>query len=267
MKKYFSFFRIRFANTLQYRAAAAAGVATQFAWGFLELLLFRAFYESNPAAFPMEYSQLASYIWLQQALLAMVMVWFLDGEIFKSIVSGDVAYELVRPADLYTMWFTKNMAVRLSRALLRALPILIVAVLLPPPYRLTAPASFMAFILFVITLVFAFFVVIAYCMLTYIITFYTMNPMGIRLIGSVLADIFSGSVIPLPFMPEPVLRVINLTPFAVMQNITFRIYSGNIAGDEIWRMMGLQIFWGIVLAGGGYQMMRHALRRVVVQGG
>ena len=37
---YGSFFRLRFINGLQYRAAAYAGVATQFAWGFMEILLF-----------------------------------------------------------------------------------------------------------------------------------------------------------------------------------------------------------------------------------
>ncbi|AGI39710.1 hypothetical protein Clst_1656 [Thermoclostridium stercorarium subsp. stercorarium DSM 8532] len=33
MKKYISFFRIRFINGLQYRSAAYAGIMTQFAWG------------------------------------------------------------------------------------------------------------------------------------------------------------------------------------------------------------------------------------------
>ena len=69
MKKYWSFFRMRFLGSLQYRAAAWAGIATQFAWGFMQLLMYRAFYEAGPAAFPMEFSQLATYIWLQQAFL------------------------------------------------------------------------------------------------------------------------------------------------------------------------------------------------------
>lgn len=34
MKKYLSFFRLRFVNGIQYRAAALAGIVTQFAWGF-----------------------------------------------------------------------------------------------------------------------------------------------------------------------------------------------------------------------------------------
>ena len=34
MRKYQAFFRIRFINTLQYRSAAIAGMATQLAWGW-----------------------------------------------------------------------------------------------------------------------------------------------------------------------------------------------------------------------------------------
>ena len=36
MKKYISFFRLRFAMNLQYRVAALAGIVCQFAWGEYE---------------------------------------------------------------------------------------------------------------------------------------------------------------------------------------------------------------------------------------
>ncbi|MGB4658505.1 MAG: hypothetical protein WBI07_04945, partial [Mobilitalea sp.] len=72
-KKYYSYFRMRFIAGLQYRAAALAGIATQFAWGFLTILMYKAFYEVNPEAFPMKFEALSSYIWLQQAFLAMYM--------------------------------------------------------------------------------------------------------------------------------------------------------------------------------------------------
>ena len=55
MKKYLSFFRLRFTMNLQYRAAAFGGVATQFAWGFMEIMVFRAFYRADPGAFPMSF--------------------------------------------------------------------------------------------------------------------------------------------------------------------------------------------------------------------
>ena len=71
MKKYLSFFRLSFTMGLQYRAAALAGIVTQFAWGFLEILVFQAFYQAEPGAFPMTMSATASYVWMQQAFLAL----------------------------------------------------------------------------------------------------------------------------------------------------------------------------------------------------
>ena len=142
MRPYLSFFRIRFTAGLQYGAAAWASISTQFAWGGMTLLLYRAFYEADAAAFPMPFSSLASYIWLQQALLALFMSWYFDDEILGSVVSGGVVYELCRPCDLYAMWFVKNVAVRLSRAVLRCAPILVFAAFLPAPYFQRKQASY-----------------------------------------------------------------------------------------------------------------------------
>ncbi len=267
MKKYLSFFRIRFANGLQYRAAAYAGVITQFAWGFMELLMFSAFYKANSVAFPMEFSHLASYIWLQQAFLALFMTWFLDGEIFSSITSGNIAYELARPMDLYNMWFVKNMASRLSKAVLRCMPILLIALFLPRPYRLSLPPSILSFILFLITLTLGFLTVIAFCMLIYIATFYTLSPQGVRIVALSLTEFLTGAIIPLPFLPDGIRQIIELTPFATMQNLPLRIYSGNIAGKDMLVGASIQIFWLVALLAIGKGWMKKALKRIVVQGG
>ena len=267
MKKYISCFRIRFINSLQYRAAAYAGVATQFAWGFMNILAFRAFYRENPHSFPMEFSQLASYVWLQQAFLALFMLWYYDNEIFASITGGNVAYELARPMDLYCMWFTKNLAVRLSRAFLRCMPILLVAVLLPEPYGISPPVSMFGFFMFIISIILAFFCLVALSMLVYISAFYTLSPWGVRIMASVLTEFLTGAIIPLPFFPEKIMRIISLTPFASMQNLPFRIYSGNIAGKEMLYGILLQVFWTAVLVLAGRLWISKALNRAVVQGG
>jgi ABC-2 type transport system permease protein len=238
MKQYISLFRIRFINSLQYRAAAYGGIVTQFFWGFMELLLFRAFYKSGGADFPMEFSRLSSYIWLQQAFLTMFMIWYFEPDIFNSITSGNVAYELARPVDLYTMWYTKNIATKLSRA-----------------------------VMFLITAVLAFLIVVAFCMLVYISTFYTMSPLGVRIVAGALSEFLTGGIIPLPFMPDSVQRIIGLTPFASMQNLPFLIYSGHIAGAEMFRGIMLQVFWLVALVFAGRLWMNRALKRVVIQGG
>jgi len=267
MKSYLSLFRIRFLHGLQYRAAALAGVATQFAWGFMTVLMFSAFYKANSAAFPMGFQALSSYIWLQQAFLALFMAWFLDEDIFLSIREGHVAYELTRPLDLYGVWFIKNAAVRLSRAVLRCMPILLVAAFLRAPYGLALPNSLIAFMWFFVTAIIGYLVVVAYCMLIYIATLYTLNPMGIRIVAVAMADFLAGGIIPLPFLPDGLRKVLELTPFASMQNLPLLVYSGNVAGTELLYKAALQLFWLLALVLLGKLFMKAALKKTVVQGG
>ncbi|MCL1792896.1 MAG: ABC transporter permease [Oscillospiraceae bacterium] len=267
MKKYLALFRIRFINALQYRAAALAGMATQFAWGFMEIFAFAAFYRANPAAFPMEFSGTVSYIWMQQAFLALFMMWFWENDIAAAITEGSIAYEMVRPIDLYSRWFCQAAANRLARAMLRCAPILIVAFIVPEPYRMSLPPNVGQLFLFLLSATLSLGVVVSFSMLMYISIFYTLSPMGARIIVAVLSDFFAGATIPLPFFPEPVRAVAELLPFASMQNMPLRIYSGNIAGADAFRGIVLQVFWLVALLLIGRLAMNRALKKVIVQGG
>lgn len=267
MKKYMSFFRLRFSCGLQYRVAAWAGIATQFAWGFMEIMMFNAFYEAEPYAFPISLEATVAYVWLQQAFLAVFMPWMLENEIFENIASGNVVYELVRPVSIYNMWFARTTAYRLSRAVLRCMPILLVAGFLPKPFRMSLPADMESAVLFVITMILGLLVTVAVCMVIYVLTFYTISPEGIRIVFASGAEFLSGAVIPLPFFPEKMQKILELLPFASMQNVPLRIYSGSMTGQEIVRAVCLQLFWLVVLTVLGKQLCRHAVRRVTLQGG
>ncbi|MDR3595292.1 ABC-2 family transporter protein [Clostridium sp.] len=267
MRAYWSFFKIRFINGLQYRAAAYAGVVTQFAWGFMYIMLYHSFYKGNPSASNMTISELSSYIWLQQSFLALFMTWFLDNDIFEAISSGNVAYEVCRPLNIYNMWFAKSCATRVSKAVLRCFPILIIASFLPETYKFNGPASIYSFILFLVSVILGTIVVVGYSMLIYIFTFFTISSMGVRMTMVMIADFFAGGLVPLPLLPEFITKYIYISPFAAMQNTPFRIYTGGIPGDEAIKAIMLQLFWAMSLILIGKFMMSKAMKKVIVQGG
>jgi ABC-2 type transport system permease protein len=267
MTTYLSLVKMRFINGLQYRAAALAGIATQFGFGFMFISLYLAFYRTNPSSFPMEISQVVSYIWVQQALLALYMSWFFEAEIFTSITSGQVSYDLARPMDLYGKWFCQCIAGRLARAVLRCFPILIIGFILPHPYNLVLPPDFLQLLLFILSSILALSVVVAFGMFVYTATFYTMSPAGVRIIGAVFADFMAGHIVPLPFFPDGFRHVAQLLPFAAMQNMPLRIYSGNIAGYDALAGLLFQLLWLVVLVATGKLWMNKTLKRVVIQGG
>lgn len=267
MKKYLSFLRIRLINGLQYRAAAYAGVATQFTWGAMELLLYRAFYQANDTAFPMTYEALAAYIWMQQAFLTLFMPWIWEEELFRTIENGDVAYELCRPISIYGMWFSRCIASRLSKAALRCMPILIVAFFLPAPYGICLPADGSVFVLFLITMLLGLLDVVAFSMLIYMSAFFMIQANGVRMMVNAIGELLSGAVIPLPFLPDFLRNIVELLPLAMIQNVPLRVYSGDISGMEVYQRIALQIFWLFVMVLIGKWMERRVMKKVVVQGG
>ncbi len=267
MKKYWSFFRIRFIRGLQYRTAALSGMVTQFVWGSMEILLFRAFYQASPESFPMTFEALSTYVWLQQAFLALYMVWFWESELFNSVTTGDVAYELCRPVRLYDMWFVRGLAVRLSKAVLRCMPILIVSWFLPAPYGLTLPGDVKTWAITILSMTLGLLLIVAFNMIIYMSVFYTVSPQGIKLFVTSLAEFLSGSVIPLPFLPDHVRTIVEFLPFASAQNVPFRIFAGDITGPDLTISILKQTFWLFSFVLIGRYLEKRALKRVVIQGG
>ncbi|MDP4164437.1 MAG: ABC transporter permease [Bacillota bacterium] len=267
MRAYYSVFKLRLLIGMQYRAAAFAGVATQFFWGFMYIMIFEAFYKHAIHNQPISLKQLVTYMWLQQSFLAFIMLWFRDNEIFNTIISGNIAYELCRPTGLYGFWFSKLLAQRLSSAMLRCIPILIITFFLPEPYKMTLPPSFTTFLLFLAALIFGLFLLVAISMFIYISVFKTMSPVGSLLLFSVLGEFLAGSVIPVPLMPSWMQDIVYMLPFRLTADFPFRVYSGNIHEGEAVKGIIVQLVWllGLVLI--GRFALNKSLRKVVVQGG
>jgi ABC-2 type transport system permease protein len=271
-KPYLGIFRLRFIAGMQYRAAAWAGVATQFFWGAMELLIYAAFYRSSgadpgtgPTAFP--FGQLADLIWLRQAFLALVMLWIQDGELLTMVEKGDAAYEFCRPLSLYAFWFARLLALRFSRTLLRCFPILVVASFLPEPFRFHLPPSLFQGFVFLAALLLASLLVVAISMYIYLITFITLDNTGGRILIGVGGEFLMGALIPIPFMPLPLRRVLEFLPLRYTADFPFRVYSGNIPLGQALPGLGMQCFWLALLGAGGILGFRIIRKRILFQGG
>jgi ABC-2 type transport system permease protein len=267
MRVYLSVLKLRLLYGMQYRVAALAGVVTQFFWGFIMIMVFEAFYEHASKIPPISLTQLINYIWLQQAFLAFIMLWFRDNELMEMITSGNIAYELCRPCELYGFWYAKLLAQRLSSALLRCFPILLVSFFLPKPYNLTLPPSLSAFLLFLSALLLGLFLLVAISMFIYISVFVTLSPMGSLLVFGVLGEFFAGLVIPIPLMPAWLQQIANILPFRWTADFPFRVYSGQIPQHDAIIGILIQLVYLLFLVWLGRIALNSVLKKVVVQGG
>jgi ABC-2 type transport system permease protein len=271
LRPYLAAFRARFQLMLQYRAAALAGFATQCWWGGIRIMVFAAFYGVNAAAAPISLSNAVTYVWLGQALLAL-LPWVADPEIGQAVRSGGVGYDRLRPVDAYGYWYARTLGWMLARALPRAVLMLLAAGIILPLVGLAAwawrpPSGLIAGLLFVPAFVLMAALATAVLMLGNIVVAASLNERGVNAVLTPLVVVFSGSLLPLDFFPDALRPFLHVQPFAGLVDIPFRIYFADLQGPAALRGLALQAAWTLVLVGIGRIAMDRMMRRLEMQGG
>lgn len=271
MRAYTSAFLASFMTLVQYRISALSGCVTQLFFGFIKILVFQAFYASTFKAQPMSFDQMVSYLWLGQALYAIIPIQG-DYEFTNLIRTGNIAYELTRPVNILAFWLAKQVAQRIVPTVLRCIPITVITMIIFPliglnQWALQSPSSPKALLLFLIAILFAVLLTTALSLLQSICLFWTISSNGISALLPVVIWTFSGILIPVSFFPVWTQSIIRYLPFRGIMDIPFQIYVGSVHGLEILKEIGLQFFWIIALLLLVKYLLGKGLKRVVVQGG
>jgi len=263
LKPYVALTGARFRVLLQYRAAALAGFGTQLFWGLIRVMIFEAFYRSTTVPQPMSYPQTVTYLWLIQAMLLLIP-WSIDGELRAMIRSGGVAYELLRPADLYWFWYSRALAGRIAPVMLRCIPLFVIAGLflgLQPPASVAAAAAW---------LLATGGAVLLSCAITNLLAIslmWTVAGDGAMRLLALMASLLSGSIVPLPFFPEWSQPILAFLPFRGLMDTPFRLYTGHLPPGQVIGVVGHQLAWTAALVLLGRWLLNRGTRRMVIQGG
>lgn len=264
----------RFQLTLQYRAAALAGFATQLWWGGLKVMVYAAFFASAPAAAaraPISLADTITYTWIAQAFLVL-QPWWADPEVGQAVRTGGVGYDRLRPVDTYGFWYARALAWMLARvapraALMAATAAVIVPLLGLQEWSWRPPAGAVAGLAFVVSLTLAALLSAAIVMLLNVLVAATLNERGVNTLAMPVAIIFSGNIIPLALYPAAFQPWLLAQPFAGVLDIPCRIYFGGLTGDGIWLGLGLQAFWTAAFMLIGRAALSRVMSRLQVQGG
>ena len=263
MKSYFAIFRMRQKMEWQYRGAALGGILCQVFFGLILVALYRALYAGKPQALPL--SSVVTYVWLQQAFFRMLLSE--DDELLDKIRTGDVAYDMCRPLSLYGYYYARIMAQKLVGSVMRAVPMLIFAFLLPQGWRVGTPASLPALGAALCSVVMGLFCVCALCNITMALTMVTLDASGVRAALNLLMMTLSGNLLPLTLFPDSWQRVISFLPYSQVLDAPIRLYTGEWALAQAPRALGIQCAWIVILIILGLWLWRKNQKRLIVQGG
>ena len=263
MRAYFSTFRMRWKMELQYRGAALGGVLCQIFFGLVLVALYRALYAGKPQALPL--SSVVTYVWLQQAFFRMLLSS--DSDLADKIRTGSIAYDLCRPLHLYGYYYVRSMAQKLLGSLMRAVPMLIFAALLPEGWGLSLPHSAGGLGYGLLALALGLLCMCALENITMGVTMRTLDSRGMQAMLNMLMITLSGNLLPLTLFPDSWQKVITLLPYAQLLDAPIRLYTGEWALSEAPRVLFTQGIWALALAGFGLFIWKQNQKRMIVQGG
>ena len=263
MRAYFSVFRMRLRMELQYRGAMIGGIFCQIFFGLVLVALYRALYAGKPQPIPIEH--VTTYVWLQQALFRMLIAT--DPDLFDKIRSGNISYDMCRPVNMYWFYYARIAAQKLMGSMMRGIPMLIFAALLPKGWGIVLPSSVPGLLLGLAALFFGFLCMCAIENITMGFTMLTLDPRGIQSMLSLLMVTFSGNLLPLTLFPDSWQKVITLLPYAQLLDAPIRLYTGEYLPAEALRIMSVQAVWTLIIITFGIRLWNINKKRMIVQGG
>lgn len=267
MRTFGKIFKTNMLEELQYKGAYISGIICQFAFGFMYIILYMAFFENGvPQDFNL--NQMVSYIWLGQAFFAMFSYFDLNKtEITQPIINGNVSYQLIKPINIYDYWIKQVITRSITKAIVRSIPLLTITFLLPAGFGLGLPVSILNFLLFAISLVLGCVLMATIKMFAYILVLYTLDAKGVfALIGSVFGFL-GGAIIPIPLLPKSLQNILNFMPFRYVSDLPYRIYIGNTDLTTALWQIGVQALWIVLLFIIGRIVLNRKSKKLVVQGG
>ncbi len=187
----------------------------------------------------------------------------LDGDIEGRIRLGQISFDLTRPVDYPSQLMAAAIGDMIGKLpmMLVAFPVAMIA------GELGVPASAAAGWGYAASLVLAWIVAMLLNLTIGLVSFWTLEMNGFRMIYTLIGNFATGALIPLWFMPDLLRGFIQLLPFQAIAFVPVSIYVGAPATGAIWSALLVQVVWVGILILGVRWIWSQAFRRTVIQGG
>ncbi|MBT3239406.1 MAG: ABC transporter permease [Chloroflexi bacterium] len=248
---------------MSYRAAAIAGLLTNFFFGILRAVVLIALYDGREEMLGLSLQAAITYTAITQAVIGYLSAfsWY---DVANTVYSGEIGSDLLKPINFYSYWMARDFGRAMAALLTRGLPIMVA-------YEIFIDISFPNFLLnwglLILTVLLSWVVSFSWRFIVNLPSFWIPNAFGIGRFFFMAALFFSGFLMPLRFFPDWVVKLAYLTPFPHTVNTVVEIYLGVLSPVEIWLAFAWQVGWIVALILVGQWILKLGLRRLVILGG
>ncbi len=259
---YLAFAKKSFLNRSAYRFDHLMGILNTLLKIFIFWCIYRALYGSRTEVDGITMAMVTTNFVLSIGLDSLFGIndYYLPGR----IGNGSIATELLLPISFRGRMLFENMGNTLFQLMFHFLPALVVCAL---TVGVLPPASVWHFLLFLISAILGYGVLWNLSFLLQTFSFWLINMWSLITIKNVFLNVLSGSMIPLWFMPEWMMPVLNALPFSSIYFTPVQIYLGQLTSREILIKFLVQLAWIAVLYVSGNALWEKGKKKLVVQGG
>lgn len=265
LKKYITLTRAGMIESLQFRLSFVIIAIGNILYLIVVYFLWQSIYASagTDIVNGMTFSDTLIYLVLATALfnfMEMYTVW----EIGRNIQSGKIVLDLLKPIEYRKYLFWSYSGSFVMQFFLTFLPtFLIVAAVThgAVPFGINL-------LYFVVSVVMAVSINYSIDYIVGTICLYTESIWGINIMKQVVVLLFSGATIPIAFFPEGLKSVVMCLPFQSIYNAPLSLLlAKDTAPEAVLKVLGMQLFWSIVMMLLSKLFWKLSLRRITVNGG
>ena len=261
--KYFYIVKTQIIKSMTYEFNVYGNIIMQTIIMITSAYFWKALYKDQSMVGDVDAGNMLTYIVISSAL-SVLLITNVERRIEQSVEKGTVATDMIKPVDLFGMYFAEDIGSIIALIFQNMVPILLIGSLM---IKVPVMADIRALPLFIISVMESFLINWLLAALFGMIAFKTMNISALLQVKKHLIRLLSGSIIPVWFFPEGVANVLNSLPFVYIYQLPLSIYIGRGDWDEHIAQMKIQSLWLVVLLILFYFVQNRATRRVMVQGG
>ncbi len=267
LRKYIALLRAGIMESLHFRLGTAVTLFANLIYLVLVYFLWKAVYDSAgvDVVNGMTFTDTMIYLILATALfnfLEMFIVW----DMSRSIQSGGIILDLLKPMQYRTYKFWSYSGSHVSQFVLAFIPTFIVVMIVT---KGAIPVG-LNLIRFIVSVIFALVINFSIEMLVATLCLYTESTWGINIVKETIVLVLSGASIPLAFFPESIRNIISWLPFRAIYDIPLQVLlnkGGSDTLEGLAKMWGMQLGWCVILGLAGILFWNHAVKKITVNGG
>ena len=262
MNTYIQIAAIKFRNNMAYRFEYVMGIVNTILNFLVYWCIYKALYGGASEVDGITFSMVTTNFIISLGLISA----FSKNEMFlqDKIKQGTIANELLKPVNFKFRMLFEDLGDGFFKVVFNFIPAVIVAMIFAP---IEPPAGILDLTLCLVSTVLGYIVLWHISFIVQTLAFWLFNVWGLVTIKNVIVNILSGALLPLWFMPEPILKIIKFTPFDSIFFTPVQLYLGQLQGYEVMLNFGRQLLWIGILYAIGELLWRKGIKRLVVQGG